>query len=82
MKSTLRIFALAVALCLIAGAWIKGARDGWYVGRTEAWPQAFAAGQRQAREAFRAQCRPYFSEPHLEARRGGMAVCEGIFSKD
>ena len=45
MKSTLRISALAVALCLIAGAWIKGARDGYRAGALEVGQSAYAAGR-------------------------------------
>ena len=44
MKSTLRIFALTVALCLVVGAWVKGARDGYRAGAQEVGASAYAAG--------------------------------------
>ena len=45
MKPAIRILTVAAALCLLAGAWIKGARDGYRAGALEVGQSAYAAGR-------------------------------------
>lgn len=64
MKCTLRIFALTAALCLLAGAWIKGARDGYRAGALEVGQSAYAAGRAEGirlEAAALKRCMPWAS---------------------
>ena len=64
MKSAIRILTVAVALCLLAGAWIKGARDGYRAGAIEVGQSAYAAGRAEGirlEAAALKRCMPWSS---------------------
>ena len=72
------ILIAAIVACGIA-AWLAGARSGYEVGAMEAGRTGYLDGYHAAAADQRAKCRPWFTDAQLEKRRGGTAICAGVY---
>ena len=64
---------------LIAAIVVCAARAGYERGAFEAGRTGYLDGYHAAAADQRARCRPWFTDAQLEKRRGGTAICEGVY---
>ena len=78
-RALLRAILLAAGIALLVSAWVAGARAGYERGAFEAGRTGYLDGYHAAATDQRARCHPWFSDAQLEKRRGGTAICEGVY---